>query len=459
MSVTVDIKTLEEIVGPENTLINKVDLLVYSTDATNIKSEPAVVVFPKSSEEVSAILKYANENKIPVVPRGAGSSLSAGPVPIKGGILMDFTKMNKILKIDTENFEVLVQPGVVYADLEKKLKPLGLFFPPDPSSQDWCTIGGMIAENAGGVRAVKYGVTRDFLMGAEIALANGDIIWAGSSTYKCASGYELHRLMVGSEGTLGIITKALLKVIPLPQARLTAIAFFKSLDDAGKCVYDIIKEGLQPSGAEIMDRLTMDAVSKFTGIEFPECDAVVINELDGDEDSIKKRLKKLEELYKKHNAVSYRIAKDEKEAEQIFESRHAAYSALTTYKPTCELEDVTVPISKVPDMFKKVNEIATKYNLMIATFGHMGDGNLHPNFLYDEKDPDEVKRVEEAKKEIFKAALELNGTITGEHGVGYSKIEFFGEEHSQSDINAMKAIKRVLDPNWILNHGKIFGDE
>jgi glycolate oxidase len=459
MTLSVNIQTLENIVGVENILSEKIDLIVYSSDATNVKAKPNVVVFPTTNEQVSEILKYANKNKIPVVPRGAGSSLSAGPVPIKGGILMDFTKMNKILKIDKENFEVLVEPGVIYTDLEKKLKPLGLFFPPDPSSQNWCTIGGMMAENAGGIRAVKYGVTRDFVMGAEIVLANGDIVWSGSSTYKCASGYEMHRLMVGSEGTLGIITKALLKVIPLPESRLTAIAFFKSLDDAGNCVYDIIKQGLQPSGAEIMDRLTMDAVSKFTGIQFPECNAVVINELDGDEDNIMKRLKRLEEIYKKHNSISYRIAKNEEEAEQIFESRHAAYSALTTYKPTCELEDVTVPISKVPEMFRRLQEIAKKYNLLIATFGHMGDGNLHPNFLYDENVQEEVEKVEKAKEEMFKAALDLDGTITGEHGVGFCKINFFGVEHSIASIKAMKAIKKALDPNGILNPGKIFGDE
>lgn len=458
MGSAVNKQILEGIAGPENVLTDPVDLVVYSSDATPITSRPDIVVFPTSTKQVSDIMKYANNHKIPVVPRGSGSSLSGGPVAIKGGLILDFTKMNKILDIDQENFEVLVEPGVVYKTLESKLKPLGLFFPPDPSSQDWCTIGGMIAENAGGVRAVKYGVTRDWLMGTEIVLANGDIIWAGSGTYKFASGYELHRLMVGSEGTLGLITKALLKVTPLPKSRLAAIAFFKTLEEAGKCVYQTIRLGLQPSGAEIMDRLTMDAVSKFTGIKFPECGAVVINELDGDEENIKKRLKVLEGIYKEHNAISYQIAKDEHEAEQIFQSRHAAYSALSTYKPTTELEDVTVPISKVPEMFRKVDEISKRNQIMIATFGHMGDGNLHPNLLYDAENPEERKRAEKAKEELFQAALDLKGTITGEHGVGCAKTKYFGNEHTVFDITAQKSIKRALDPNNILNPGKIFGE-
>ncbi|WEU39933.1 MAG: FAD-binding protein [Candidatus Odinarchaeum yellowstonii] len=458
MTLSLDVKKIEHIVGSENILTDTVDLVVYSSDATPIKSRPNIVIFPTTTQQVSDIMKYASANRIPVVPRGAGSSLSGGPVAIKGGIILDFTKMNKILNVDTDNFEVLVEPGVVYKTLEKKLKPLGLFFPPDPSSQDWCTIGGMIAENAGGMRAVKYGVTRDWVMGLEVVLSNGDVAWFGSSTYKFASGYEMHRLIVGSEGTLAIITKALLKVTTLPEARLTAIAYFKTLEDAGKCVYETIRRGLQPSGAEIMDRLTMDAVSKFTGIKFPECGAVVVNELDGDQDSVKKRLKILEEIYKHNNAISYAIAKDEHEAEKIFESRHAAYSALSTYKPTTELEDVTVPISKVPEMFKRIEEISKKYGIMIATFGHMGDGNLHPNILYDEKIPEEKEKAELVKEEIFRAALDLKGTITGEHGVGCTKIKFFGIEHSSCSVNAQKAVKKALDPYNILNPGKIFGE-
>ncbi|MEM2907057.1 MAG: FAD-linked oxidase C-terminal domain-containing protein [Candidatus Odinarchaeota archaeon] len=458
MTVSLDVKTLEGIVGAENALTDPVDLIVYSSDATHIKSKPNVVLFPTTTQQVSDIMKYASKHRIPVVPRGAGSSLSGGPVAIKGGIIVDFTKMNKILNIDMENFEVLVEPGVVYKNLEKKLKPLGLFFPPDPSSQDWCTIGGMISENAGGMRAVKYGVTRDWVMGLEVVLANGDIAWFGSGTYKFASGYEMHRLIVGSEGTLALITKALLKITSLPESRLAAIAYFKTLEEAGKCVYETIRRGLQPSGAEIMDRLTMDAVSKFTGITFPECGAVVVNELDGEEASVKKRLKILEVIYRELNAISYRVAEDEHEAEKIFESRHAAYSALSTYKPTTELEDVTVPISKVPEMFRRIQEISKKYGIMIATFGHMGDGNLHPNILYDENIPEEKEKAEHVKDEIFKAALDLKGTITGEHGVGCAKIKFFGIEHSPCSVDAQKAIKKALDPYNILNPGKIFGE-
>ncbi|MHA1238294.1 MAG: FAD-binding oxidoreductase [Candidatus Odinarchaeia archaeon] len=457
MSTETHEKFMLDIVGEENVLTDPVDLLVYSTDATPLKSKPCIVVFPTTTEQVTEIIKYANEKKVPVVPRGAGSSLSGGPVPIKGGIVLDFTKMNRILEIDEENFTVLVEPGVVYKDLDKELAKRGLFFPPDPSSQDWCTIGGMIAENAGGMRAVKYGVTRDWIMGAEVVLPTGKVIWSGAKTRKFASGYEIYRLMVGSEGTLGVITKAILRVTNLPNVRLAASAYFETLKQAGHCIYEIMRSGIDPSGAEVMDRLTMEAVSKFTGLTFPECGAMVIIELDGDsKEYVNMRLKKLKDIFSKMNAISYKIAETEEEAENLFESRHSAYSALTTYKPTAELEDVTVPISKVPEMFEAINKIAEKYNLLVATFGHMGDGNIHPNFLYDERDPDEVKRVEKAKEEIFRAALEMGGTLTGEHGIGAMKREYFALEHKSEEIEAMKIIKQALDPNNILNPGKIW---
>lgn len=456
MTVKVNQDYIISVVGEENVLSDPADLLVYSTDATPLRGKPSIVVFPHKTDEVAQIVKHANENKIPVIPRGAGSCLSGGPVAVSGGIILDFTKMNKILEIDEENFQVLVEPGVVYKDLDKELLKRGLFFPPDPASQDWVTLGGMIAENAGGMRAVKYGVTGDWTKGLEVVLSTGEVMWTGSKCVKIVSGYDLTSLFVGSEGTLGIFTKALLAVTMLPESRLAALAYFENLEQAGRCIFRMMREGLDPSGAELMDKLTMDAVSKYTGMEFPESGAVVIVELDGDPDNIRKRLVILEKIFKEEKAVSYKTAKDEEEVEKIFESRHAAYSALASYKPTVELEDVTVPIAKIVEMFHRVEEIAKKNDIMIATFGHMGDGNLHPNILFDDRIPEEKERAERAKDDIFKAALELQGTITGEHGVGFLKKPYFYAEHDSVEINAMKAIKRVLDPNNILNPGKIF---
>ncbi|MFX0088530.1 MAG: FAD-binding oxidoreductase [Candidatus Hodarchaeota archaeon] len=458
MTVKVNEDYLISVVGEENVLSDPADLVVYSSDATPLKGRPSIVVFPHKTEEVVQIVKHANENKIPVVPRGAGSCLSGGPVAIMGGILLDFTKMNKILEIDEENFQAMVEPGVVHKDLDKELSKRGLFFPPDPSSQDWVTIGGMIAENAGGMRAVKYGVTGDWTKGLEVVLPTGEVMWTGSKCVKVVSGYDLTKLFVGSEGTLGIFTRALLGITTLPESRLAALAYFENLEQAGRCIYRIIREGLDPSAAELMDRLTMDAVSRFTGMEFPESEAVIIVELDGDSDNIKKRSVTLEKIFREEKAICYETAKDEGEVEKMFENRHAAYAALASYKPTVEVEDVTVPLSKIVEMLNLVVEIAEKHDIMIATFGHMGDGNLHPSLLFDDRIPREKEIAERAKEDLFKAALQLQGTITGEHGVGVLKRPYFPAEHDSVEISAMKAIKRVLDPNSILNPGKIFED-
>ena len=458
MTVKVNEDFIISVVGEENVLSDPVDLLVYSSDATTLKGKPSIIVFPHKTEEVVQIVKYAKGDKIPVIPRGAGSCLSGGPVATMGGIILDFTKMNKILEIDEENFQVMVEPGVVHKDLDKELSKKGLFFPPDPSSKDWVTIGGMIAGNAGGMRAVKYGVTGDWTKGLEVVLPTGEVMWTGSKCVKVVSGYDLTGLFVGSEGTLGIFTRALLGITTLPESRFAALAYFENLEHAGRCIYRIMREGLDPSVAELMDRLTMDAVSRFTGMEFQESEAIIIIELDGDLDSIKKRSLSLERIFNEEKCISFETAQDEGEVEKMFENRHAAYAALAAHKPTVEVEDITVPLSKIVEMLHRVEVIAKKHDIMIATFGHMGDGNLHPCLLFDDRIAKEKEIAERAKEELFRAALELQGTITGEHGVGFLKRPYFPEEHDSVEIAAMKAIKRVLDPNNILNPGKIFED-
>jgi len=452
------IRALEDIVGPENVSTDPVELLCYSRDASENQALPDVVVWPESTEQVSAILKLANEHKVPVTPRGAGTCLSGGPVPIKGGILMVMTKMNRILEINVEDMLALVEPGVVWQQLNDALEPFGLFLPPDPASGSVCTIGGCIAENAGGVRAVKYGTFRDWVQALEVVLPTGEVMWTGARTRKCVSGYDLVRLFVGSEGTLGVITKALLRLFPRPRHRAVMSAYAPTLKDAGRAVYFVMSRGLVPSAAEIMDRHTLEAVSKYAGMEFPECEAMLIFEFDGFTASdVRARLKEAKKLCEASN-LKVKVAESEAEANEIWRARKSASPALARLRPSSLHEDATVPTSKVADMLVRVREISERWGVLIATFGHAGDGNLHPVILFDERDPDERERAMKAAEDIFRAALELGGTLTGEHGIGLSKARFFGLEHGSVELKVLKAIKRVLDPNGILNPGKIWGD-
>ena len=450
------VRALEDIVGPENVSADPVELLCYARDASESFGLPDVVVWPRTTEEVSAILRLANERKVPVTPRGAGTCLSGGPVPVRGGILMILTRMNRILEVDVEDMLVLVEPGVVWADLNRALEPYGLFLPPDPASGSVCTIGGCIAENAGGVRAVKYGTLRDWVQALEVALPTGEVLWTGSRARKWVSGYDLVRLFVGSEGTLGVITKALLRVFPRPRHTAVMSAFAPELEDAGRAVFYVMSRGLMPSAVEIMDAPTLEAVSKYAGMEFPTCEAMLIFEFDGfTQADVRARLREARKLCEASN-LRVEVTSSEAEAARIWHARKSASPALARLRPSSIHEDITVPVSKVATALVRIREISRELGVLIATFGHAGDGNLHPVILFDERDEDEARRALEAAEAVCRTALELGGTLTGEHGIGMSKARFFPLEHGPTAIKVMKAIKAALDPNGILNPGKMW---
>ena len=451
------IEALEDIVGPGGLTTEPVELFCYARDASGAFGLPDVVVWPRTTEQVSAILRLANENKIPVTPRGAGTCLSGGPVPARGGILMVMARMNRILDVDVADMLALVESGVVWQDLNRALEPYGLFLPPDPASGSVCTIGGCIAEDAGGARAVKYGTFGDWVQALEVVLPTGEVIWTGSRTRKCVSGYDLVGLFVGSEGTLGIITKALLRLFPKPRHRALMSAFARDLEGVGKAVFYIMKRGLCPSAAEVMDRTTLEAVSRYAGAELPDCEAMLIFEFDGyTQSDVRARLREARRLCEA-TGLKVELAEAEAEADEIWRMRRSASPALAQLRPSNIHEDVAVPISRLAEMLARIRAVATELGLAIATFGHAGDGNLHPVILFDERDKDEAARARRAAEAIVKAALELGGTITGEHGVGLSKARFFGLEHAPAEVEVMRAIKGALDPNGILNPGKIWG--
>jgi len=450
-------KRLAQIVGAENVSTESVDLLCYSRDASENVGMPDIVVWPNNTSQVSEIMKLANELKIPVTPRGAGTCLSGGPIPTKGGILLVMTRMNKILEIDIANLQVLVECGVVWQDLNNALTPYKLFLPPDPASKDACTIGGCMAECSGGVRAVKYGTFRDWALGLQVVLPNGEIIETGAKTRKGVSGYDLTRLFIGSEGTLGVITRARLRIFPLPRYRLVMSAYFDSMESAGKAIFRVMTSDLIPSAAELMDKQTVEAVSKFMNMKFPKCIALAIFEFDGSSlGEVKRRIRQARKLCEREKATRVDVSETVEKSDRLWRARKSAGPALATLKPSSMHEDATVPTSRIPEMLTRIEQVAHKHNVLIPTFGHVGDGNLHPIILYDERNPDEKKRAEAATADIFRAAIELGGTLSGEHGIGLSKAPFFSMEHSSPETEVMRKIKNAIDPNNILNPGKIW---
>jgi len=455
------LEQLEKIVGKENLSTEDADLLCYSRDASENVGKPDIIVWPSNPNQISEIMRLANRLKVPVTPRGAGTCLSGGSVPARGGILLVLTRMNSILKIEVADLQVLVECGVVWQDLNNALASHGLFLPPDPASGDVCTIGGCIAEGAGGIRAVKYGTFREWVLGLEVVLPTGETVWTGAETRKCASGYDLTRLLMGSEGTLGVITKAWLKVFPLPRYRLIMSAYFNTLEGAGKAVFQVISSGLSPSAAELMDRNTITAVSKYMNMGFPDCAAMLILEFDGSFLSeVKTRMRRAQKICKTEGATGVAVTDTRAESDRLWQARKSALPALATLKPTMKpstmLEDVTVPISRVPEMLVQIERTAQRHGVLISTFGHAGDGNLHPVIIYDERSTEDVERARRAAADIFNFGLQLGGTLSGEHGIGLSKAPYFAKEHGEEEIEVMRRIKGVLDPKGILNPGKIW---
>ena len=454
---SVTIHELASIVGADNILTEKQDLICYSYDATQMEFLPDAVVHPANADEVSAVLRLANSNGFPVFPRGAGSGFTGGSLPKAGGVVLVVTRMDRILRIDTENLIAEVEPGVVTEQFQQAVEKLGLFYPPDPASLKFSTLGGNVAENAGGPRCVKYGVTRDFVMGLEVVLPTGEIIRTGTETYKAVVGYDMTRLLCGSEGTLGVITKIIFKLLPLPEAKKTMLTIFDSIDGAAKAVSTIIGAKIIPTTLEFMDYATLQCVEKRFNLGIPaEGRAVLLIEVDGDRDLIEKQATRIHELIKPLGLVQFRAARDNAESEELWRVRRLVSPSLRDINPTKYNEDIVVPRSKVPDVIRTIEKIQQKYDIPIVNFGHAGDGNIHVNIMIDKDIPGMEEKAQSAIRDVFQAALDLNGTMSGEHGVGLSKAPFIELELSPEQIAAMKAVKHALDPNNILNPGKMF---
>ncbi|OQY20018.1 MAG: glycolate oxidase subunit GlcD [Desulfobacteraceae bacterium 4572_35.1] len=450
------IRLIEDIVGAENVTSAASDMLCYSYDATQQKFLPDVVIFPENAEQISLIMKMANVENIPVFPRGAGSGFSGGSLPIKGGVVLVTSRMDRILKIDEENLVATVQPGVVTEQFQQAVEKVGLFYPPDPASLKFSTLGGNAAECAGGPRCVKYGVTKDYIIGLEVVTPQGDIIKTGGATMKGVVGYDLTKLMVGCEGTLGIITKLTIKLLPLPEAKKTMLVMFDSIDGAARAVSAIIRGKIIPTTLEFMDSATIECVRKATDLELPEqAQAVLIIEVDGDSDMIEKQAKRILEIIQPLGVVATQIATTPEESEDIWKVRRSVSASLRNVNPDKFNEDICVPRSRVPDMIRKVNAIAEKYQIPIVNFGHAGDGNIHVNIMIDKNVTGQSEKAEHAIEEVFAGALELGGTMSGEHGVGNTKAPYIPMELDPAAVAYMKTIKQALDPKNVLNPGKI----
>jgi glycolate oxidase len=449
---------LRAIVGADQVLTAKEDLIPYSFDGTAALNQmPGCVAFVTSTEQIAAILKLANATRTPLVTRGSGTGLSGGSLPSADCIVMCTAKMNRILEVDRANLTMLVEPGVTTLQVADAAAAVGLFYPPDPGSMKISTIGGNVAENSGGLRGLKYGITRNYVMGLEVVLPDGEVLFTGNKCVKDVAGYSLKDLFIGSEGTLGVMTKVLLKLIPKPAAKKTMVATFSAMDAAAQTVSDIIAAQIIPCTLEFLDRTTIHCVEDFAKVGLPlDCEALLLMETDGHPAAVEEEAAQMAALARKNGAMEVRIAKDDAEATKLATARRSAFSALARLAPTTILEDATVPRSELAKMVRFVEVVAKKYKLRVGTFGHMGDGNLHPTFLTDERNKDEMHRVHEAFKEIFDEAIRLGGTITGEHGVGVAKKDFMPKFLGDASLRVHRELRKVLDPHGILNPGKMF---
>jgi len=450
------IAELEKIVGTENVITSFEERLTYSYDSTRLEYLPDAAVKVKDAQQISSIIKLANEYNIPVTPRGAATGLSGGCLPVKGGISLVMVEMNKVLDINPIDLLITVEAGIVTENVSKAVEHLKLFYPPDPGSMKSSTIGGNIAENAGGLRGLKYGVTKDYINSMEVVLPTGEIVNMGSNTVKAVTGYNLVDLMCGSEGTLGIITKATFGLLPVPADKVSILALFKDMTDAAKTVRDIVAEGVITATLEIMDKVTINAIEDFLKIGLDRTvGAMLLIEVDGQKGAVEIEADIVMKVCSANNALSVRRAKNDKERDELWAARRAALSSLSRIKPSTILEDATVQRSKMVELIDAVNEIAKKYNMLIGTFGHAGDGNLHPTILTDLRIPEEAEKTEKVIEEIFNATIALGGTLSGEHGIGITKAKYLKLELSKPVYGLMKKIKNSFDPDNILNPGKM----
>jgi glycolate oxidase len=456
MSTIID--ALSSAVGTENVLTQPEDLVPYSFDGTAaLTQRPGAVVFPRTTEQVAQCVRAARSARIPIVTRGSGTGLSGGSVPVPGCLVVCLTRMDAILDVDPRNLTLRAQPGAITQRIDEAAAAHGLFYPPDPGSQRISTIGGNVAENSGGLRGLKYGVTRDYVMALEVVLASGEVARLGTACVKDVAGYSLKDLFVGSEGTLGIVTEVLLKLVPRPPARRTLLALYDSIEDAAETVSAIVAARIIPCTLEFLDRMTAACVEDYAHVGLPtDCEAVLLMETDGHPAAVADEAARMDAIARAHRAREVRAARDEAEGLQLASARRNAFAALARRRPTTILEDVTVPRSELAAMVSYIAETASEFKLQIGTFGHMGDGNLHPTFLTDERDRDEMDRVHQAFDRIFSRALELGGTITGEHGVGLAKKAWLRRQLGDASFALMKQVKRALDPEGLLNPGKIF---
>ena len=451
------IEELRAIAGEENVSTETADKITHSYDATQRKCLPDAVVYVDSTEKVAAVVKCANTWKVPVLPRGAGSGFTGGTLPVQGGIVLVLTRMDRILEIDTENLIAEVEPGVITSELQRQVEKLGLFYPPDPASKEFSTLGGNVAECAGGPRCVKYGVTKDYVLGLEVVTPTGEIIRTGGKTLKNVVGYDLTKLFSGSEGTLGIITRITLKLLPKPEGKKTMLIFYQSIDGAAQSVSAIIREKIIPTTLEFMDAATIDCIRGKSDIPIPEaCRAILIVEVDGEKDVLGRQAERILSVVRPLGVLETMVAETDEESEKIWQVRRVVSPSLRQVNPDKFNEDIVVPRSKVPDMIRALESISATHKVPIVNFGHAGDGNIHVNIMVDISREGMEQTVEKAMDEVFQSAIDLGGSISGEHGIGTSKAKYMPKELNADTIACMKTIKAALDPNNILNPGKIF---
>ena len=454
------IAKLQEAIGLDKVLFSAVDLIAYSFDGTFEQHLPDVVVLPETNEDVSTVVRVASRYDVPIVPRGMSSGLAGGSIPVRGGIVMSLTRMNRILEIDRENMTATVQAGVVTADLQAEVEKLGLFYPPDPSSNKQSTIGGNVACNAGGPRCLKYGVTENYVLGLTVVLPDGRILRTGGKAIKYVTGFNIDQLFVGSEGALGIITEVILRLVAKPPYARTALVQFPTLDDAGRSVQAVLTRGLVPAAMELLDETAIACIEEAMQLGLPlDVEALLVVESDGaGEESVQREIDAIADICLQTGASRVDVARSEEERDNLWRARRSISPSLARRAPNKLGEDITVPRSAIPEAIRRIKDISAEYGLPIVVFGHAGDGNLHPNILFDRRDPAQWAKVEQMVGEIFQLALDLGGTLSGEHGIGTFKLPYVQRALGQTSINIQWCIKQALDPQNILNPGKVLPD-